>query len=130
MNVLVWLLLGLAVALAIVLGVTLVLLRRLARDLSSVAAGLADLSRKTLPLLADTRSALRKADGANRKTDALLDVATSLTGTADSASRLAYKVVSNPLVKVLAFFTGTRRAAKRLADATAPGQRRDRSRTR
>ena len=129
MNVLVWLLLGLAVALAIVLGVTLVLLRRLARDLSSVAAGLADLSRKTLPLLADTRSALRKADGANRKTDALLDVATSLTSTADSASRLAYKVVSNPLVKVLAFFTGTRRAAKRLADATAPG-RRDRSRGR
>ena len=129
MNVLVWLLLGLAVALAIVLGVTLVLLRRLARDLSSVAAGLADLSRKTLPLLADTRSALRKADGANRKTDALLDVATSLTSTADSASRLAYKVVSNPLVKVLAFFTGTRRAAKRLADVTAPG-RRDRSRGR
>ena len=129
MNVLVWLLLGLAIVLAVVLGVTLVLLRRLTRDLSSVAAGLADLSRKTLPLLADTRSALRKADGANRKTDALLDVATSLTSTADSASRLAYKVVSNPLVKVLAFFTGTHRAAKRLADATAPG-RRDRSRRR
>ena len=120
MSVLVWVLLGLVVVLGGTICALIIMVRRLAADLSSVVNGLADLSRRTLPLLADTRSALRKADGANRRTDALLDVATSLTGTADSASRLAYKVVSNPLVKVLAFFTGTQRAAKRLADATAP----------
>lgn len=123
MNVVVWILVGVVAVLAGTICALIIMVRRLATELSSVAGGLADLSRQTLPLLADTRSALRKADGANRKTDALLDVATSLTGTADSASRLAYKVVSNPLVKVLAFFTGTRRAAKRLADVTAPGGR-------
>ena len=123
MSVLVWVLLSLVVVLGGTICALIIMVRRLAADLSSVVNGLADLSRQTLPLLADTRSALRKADGANRRTDALLDVATSLTSTADSASRLAFKVVSNPLVKVLAFFTGTRRAVKRLANATAPGGR-------
>ena len=129
MNVIVWVLLGVVAALGVTVCALIIMVRRLAVQLAAAASGLADLSRQTLPLLADTRSALRRADGANRKTDALIDVATSLTGTADSASRLAYKVVSNPLVKVLAFFTGTRRAVKRLADATAPrGRSKSRSR--
>ena len=71
-----------------------------------MATGLDDLRRETVTLLADTRAALRKEQGANRKLDALLDSAESLTGTADSAGRLAHKVLTHPFVKVAAFFTG------------------------
>ena len=92
-------------------------LMKTVRDLSS---GLADLRSQTLPLLADTRSALRKAEGANRKADVLLETAASLTGTADAASKLAYNAITNPFVKILAWFTGSRRALARLAKATEP----------
>ena len=88
--------------------------RALAASLHAVAIGLDDLRAHTVPLLADTRSALRRAEGANRKADALIDAAASLTTTADNAARLATKVVSNPFVKVVAFFTGVGRGVRRL----------------
>ena len=73
-----------------------------------------------MPLLADTRAALRRSEGANAKVETLVKTAESLTGTVDSASRLAYRVLSNPLVKIVAFFSGTRRAAARLREITDP----------
>lgn len=85
---------------------------------SKVAADLDDLERQALPLLADTRAALRKAEGANAKVDNLVRTAESLTGTVDSATRLAHRVLTNPFVKVVAFFSGTRRAAQRLKEVT------------
>ena len=118
-----WLLGGFLVVLAaglVLVGLTLRSLARLARD---VATGLDDLRRETVTLLADTRTALRKEQGANRKLDALLDSAESLTGTADSAGRLAHKVLTHPFVKVAAFFTGTKRAAQRMRKVTAPKNR-------
>lgn len=118
-----WGVLVVVLALAVMTTALAAKVRSLSNRLDATTAALDELRRQTLPLLADTRSALRKADGASRKTDALIDVATSLTNTADSASRLAYKLVSNPLVKVIAFFTGTGRAAKRLAEITAPSSR-------
>ena len=90
---------------------------RLARD---IAIGLDELRRETIPLLADTRAALRAEQGANRKVAALLDTAESLTGTVDSASRLARRILTSPFVKVIAFFTGTKRAAQRLREAADP----------
>jgi hypothetical protein len=120
------LLITFAVIAVLVLGVVAVIaftLRRLVRDLQS---GLDDLRRETLPLLDQTRTALSKATTEDRRADALLDAATSLTGTADAASRFAYRMVTNPFVKVIAFFTGTKRAVKALGDATSPGGRADR----
>jgi hypothetical protein len=113
----------LALLVLVVLAATVFVLKRVVRD---VQRGLDDLRRETVPLLAETRSALTKATAEERKADALLDAATSLTGTADAATRFAYRVVTNPFVKVLAFFTGTRRAVSSLGDATAPGGRADR----
>ncbi len=97
---------------------------KLSELLAEQAAELAELRKQTVPLLADTRSALRKADRENRKADALLDVAASLTGTADAASRLAYRAVTNPIVKVAAFASGTKRAAKELVRPTRTQSRR------
>lgn len=119
---------GLGVVAVVALAAQVASLRRAVRKLSAAVEDqgveLADLRQQTVPLLADTRSALRKADRDNRKADALLDVATSLTGTADAASRLAYRAVTNPIVKVAAFATGTKRAAKEMASPTPPPDRR------
>ncbi len=114
---------GLVVACVFLGGLVIVLFRRLnevSASMDSLADEVDSLRKQTIPLLADTRSALRRADSANRKSDALLEVATSLTATADSATKLAFRLVTNPVVKVVAFFTGTTRAAKRLAEITSP----------
>ena len=108
-------------ALALIVSVIVVIVvRSLLRTVSELAIGLSDLKAQTLPLLADTRAALREASGVNRKADALLESAASLTGTADAASKLAYKAVTNPVVKVMAWATGSRRALARLAKSPEP----------
>jgi hypothetical protein len=94
--------------------------RVLGRAVDEVVVGLDQLRAQTLPVLSETRTALKRVEGVNNKADALLDAATSITSTADSATKLAYRVVSNPFVKVLAFFTGTRRAAAKLRTTVAP----------
>lgn len=121
MSVMEWVLIVVAAVLAVLVLLLAMAVRVLGRTVRELADRFDELREETLPLLADTRAALRRSEGAKVRTDALLDVATSLTSTADSASRLAYRVVSNPLVKVMAFFTGTGRAARRLAQVTAPG---------
>ncbi len=115
-----WLLAATAVVLLAVVVALALVIRRLIGSVRELASGLDGLRQQTLPLLADTRSALRKSEGVNRRADQLIDTATSITGTVDAATRLAYSVVSNPLVRILSFFTGTRRAAKRLRNATSP----------
>ena len=72
------------------------------------------LERETIPALHDARRAVRRASGEVERVDALLTSATSVTNTVDSASRFAYRAVSSPVVKALAFGEGTRRAMHRL----------------
>jgi hypothetical protein len=116
-----WLLLVIGALSVMAIGFVGWIVVRLTRTVREVGVALDDLRTQTMPLLADTRAALRKAEGANRKTDVLIDTATSVTGTLDSATKLAHSVLSNPIVKLLSFFTGTKHAAKRLRSATAPG---------
>jgi hypothetical protein len=74
------------------------------------------------PLLADTRSALRKAENRNLRADDLVSAATSVTNRADAASKLAYQVATNPLVRVMAWTRGVRRGVGALKSPppTAP----------
>ena len=131
MNAAAWVLLGITVLGLVALGLAILPLTRHVAALSSSVAALSssvaaiaddldELRRQTLPLLADTRAALRRAEGDNSKVDALLLTAQSITGTVDSASKLAYGVLANPVVKVLALLSGTRRAAGRLREVTDP----------
>lgn len=118
-----WIALVAAAAAALLLVAAVVLgraLRALAARLERAEADLDRMRREMVPLLADTRAALRRAEHANHRTDALLDTATSVTETVDAATRLAHRVVTNPVVKVLSLATGTRRAARRLAASTIP----------
>jgi hypothetical protein len=66
----------------------------------------------------EIRAAVGLASTDLRKADGLLDTAQSVTATVDEASRAAYRTLSNPVVKVLAFGAGTRKAARRLRRAT------------
>jgi hypothetical protein len=66
------------------------------------------------PLLADTRSALRKAESRTVRADDLVHAATSITTTADAASKFAYNVATNPVVRIMAWGRGMRRGAEAL----------------
>ncbi len=95
-----------------VLVIVVVWVRRLAATVTRLAARVGDLEASFTevgPLLADTRSALRKSENRNLRADDLLQAATGVTARADAASRLAYEVATNPLVRVLAWTRGVRR---------------------
>lgn len=116
-----WILLGIGatlMAVALILIVRLLSsLRRLETEVEVLRNDLVELSQRAdsfAPLLADTRSALRKAQNERLRADDLLQTATSLTGTADSAARLAVSIVSSPVVRVLSFFAGVKRGLSRL----------------
>jgi uncharacterized protein YoxC len=67
-----------------------------------------------VPAVAELRRAATQANHELDRVDELLATAESISTTLDSASRLTYLVVSNPLIKVVAFGVGARRAARRL----------------
>ncbi|MBV8949665.1 MAG: hypothetical protein JOZ99_02230 [Actinobacteria bacterium] len=102
-----------AVVAALVLALLLAL-ATLARSLRALHDEVERLERETIPALHDARRAVRQASGEVERVDALLASATSVTNTVDSASRFAYRAVSSPVVKALAFGEGTRRAVRRL----------------
>lgn len=93
----------------------------LARTMQVLRTAADDLRRESIGLLAEMRGAVGTAKQELERTDGLLETAESISATVDSASRLAYLTLSSPVVKVLAFGTGTRQAARRLRRATRDG---------
>jgi hypothetical protein len=67
-----------------------------------------------VPAVAELRRAATQANAELERVDELLGTAESISTTVDSASRLTYLVMSNPLIKVVAFGAGASRAARRL----------------
>jgi hypothetical protein len=85
----------------------------LVRTLRVLRTSVDELRQETLPLVADLKSTVVQASGDLERVDSLLGRAESISATVDSASRLAYLAFSNPVIKALAFGTGTARAARR-----------------
>ncbi len=110
-----------AVAAGMVAGAVIVILLgvqwHLTRTTRALRAAADELHRETVGLLADLRGAVGQANSELERVDGLLGTAESISATVDSASRLAYGTVATPVVKVLAFGAGTRRAARRLRRA-------------
>lgn len=84
------------------------------RTLRQVRVTVEELRRETVPLVAELRSTVGQANSELVRVDGLIGNAESISGTVDSASRLVYLFVANPIVKALAFGAGTTRAARRL----------------
>ena len=87
----------------------------LVRTLASAARGHAGARDRDRPR-SSTTSATRSRPRTTRSSGSTgwSTTAESVTGTVDSASRLAYIAMSNPVIKGVAFASGTAKAARRL----------------
>ena len=104
------------VAVASIIGVAVLVfaLVALTRTLATLRLSIEELRRETLPVIDELQRTVTQANVDLERLDGLLDSATSVTNTVDSASQLAYLAFSNPLIKAIAFATGTAKAAKAL----------------
>jgi predicted PurR-regulated permease PerM len=104
------------VAVASIIGVVVLVfaLVALTRTLTTLRLSIEELRRETLPVIDDLQRTVTQANTDLERLDALLDSATSVTNTVDSASQLAYLAFSNPLIKAIAFATGAAKATKAL----------------
>jgi hypothetical protein len=105
----------------VALVVVIVLSRRL-RELRDMVR---DLRSETVPLVRDARVVVDQAATEMLRVGDVLSSTEAVTGTVDSASRLAYRAFANPVVKVLAFGTGARSALRRLFSPRARGSSRN-----
>ena len=101
----------------LVLGL-LIALSSLSRTMRSLRETVDQLRNETVPLVSDLRGTVGQANAELARVDSLLGTAESISATVDSASRLAYLAFSNPVVKMLAFGSGTARAVRRLRRAS------------
>jgi predicted PurR-regulated permease PerM len=85
----------------------------LVRTMRSLRETVETLRTQTIPVINDLRDTVQQANTDLERVDGLLGTAESISGTVDSASRLAYLAFSNPVIKAMAFAAGTGRAAKR-----------------
>ncbi|HEY8523430.1 MAG TPA: hypothetical protein VIL48_00605 [Acidimicrobiales bacterium] len=102
---------GASVVAVVLLAVALVALVRTLRAMRDVAHLLRT---ETVPVLDELRQTVDVANHEIERFDQLVTTAESVTGTVDSASRLAYLAMANPVIKGVAFASGTAKAARRL----------------
>lgn len=88
------------------------------KTLTAIRGTVDDVRREAVPLLGEMRVAVHRANTELTKVDSLLDTAESISGTVDSASRLAYTAFSSPIVKGMALLSGVGRGVRRLRRRT------------
>jgi uncharacterized protein YoxC len=98
-----------SVVAVVLLGVALVSITRTLRE---VRKAVQLLHAETVPVVTELGDTVRAANAELERVDDLLGTAESISGTVDSASRLAYLAFSNPMIKALALASGTSRAAR------------------
>ena len=84
------------------------------RTLGSLRGAVDDVRRTAVPLITDVHAAVRQANGDLLHVEAILERTESISGTVDSASRLAFATFAIPLVKLAALATGVSRGTRRL----------------
>ena len=107
--------------LLVVLVVVIVRLDRAAREVRAATHAFEMESRQALMEL---RQAVRDADFALDRIDAIVTGAERVTDRVDAASGLADRVITSPVVKAMAVGTGTKRAMQRLTRNPAKPARR------
>jgi prophage DNA circulation protein len=103
-----------AVLLAVMLGGLLFALGSVVLTLRDLRATVAALQEQSIALAEEMRVALRDAENEVDRVAALLTAAETVGDRIDTASRIVSKTVTNPVVKVLALGTGTKRAVRRM----------------
>jgi len=105
---------ALVVLLAAGAGATIAVLVSLRRSLVELRTSLEALQRETLPLVEELREAVTATTGHVERVDRLITSAESVEAHVDAASRLAYRTISSPVVKTVAFGSGVKKATQRL----------------
>jgi uncharacterized protein YoxC len=82
------------------------------KTLTTLRLSIEQLRRETLPVIDELEKTVTQANTDLARLDGLLESASSVTQTVDSASQLVYLAFSNPIIKAIAFATGTAKAAK------------------
>lgn len=110
---------ALIVAIASVVAVVLlaVALVSITKTLREVRRAVELLRTETMPVVLELGDTVRSANAELERVDGLIGTAESISGTVDSASRLAYLAFSNPVIKGIAVASGTGRAARSLRRA-------------
>ena len=80
------------------------------RAMAAFRRSVEQITSSTLPLIADMHVAIKQANSELLKVDDILDTAESISSTVDSASRLAYAAIGNPVVKTISAGAGVARA--------------------
>ena len=86
-------------------------LRRSAKDLRALVE---ELTEHTASVMGEAEDTIARARGELDRVDDLIGSAEAITETVGSASRVAHAVLAAPLIKMVAFGTGTARAGRRL----------------
>jgi uncharacterized protein YoxC len=102
------------VALAVVLVALVVVLGVLVHTVRSLRRATDELVGAAIPLVAAMRSTVANANQQLDRVDALVGTAENISATMDSATDLAYRVFSDPVVKVLSLGAGASRVRRRL----------------
>lgn len=103
-----------SVVAVVLLGVALVSITKTLRSVRDVVELLRS---ETVPVMSELGEAVRGANAEIERLGGVITTAESIGGTVDSASRLAYLAFSNPVIKTMAFASGTGRAVSRLRRA-------------
>lgn len=109
-----------AVASGVALTVLLLVVVALLRTIRELRVTVEALRTESIAVIKDLHETVRGANAELERVDRLLQTAESVSGTVDSASRLAYLAMGNPVVKILAFATGVSRAFRRFRGRKQP----------
>jgi hypothetical protein len=102
-----------AVAAGITLTVLLVVVVALLRTIRDLRTTVEALRLESVAVVEELQEAVRSTNAELARIDNVLGAAESVTGTMDSASKLAYLTVGTPVVKGLALATGANQAYRR-----------------
>ncbi len=114
-----------AVCVAMFVGALAVAIAALVGALRDLRAATAALSAEAVPLLEEMRATVRDAGREVDRVERLVTAAGEVTEVVDSAQRLAYKTLANPVVKAMAFKAGVSRGARRLREGEHPSSASD-----
>ena len=93
--------------------VLLIAFSGLLRTLRKLTDAIEELRTEVVPLAGQWRRTVDQANAELQRADQLLTTAESVSQTVDSASRLAYLAMSNPVIKLMALTAGTGAAFRR-----------------
>lgn len=99
-----------AVAIVVLTAGLLYTMGSIIRTMRAMRRAVEDVHDETLPLLVDVHHGVIHTNQELKRVDGLIDRAESIGGTVDSTSKLAYKLLANPAVKIMALSAGGARA--------------------